>query len=470
MFVIAGLGLLLAGGLFARVFLTMGETTKERIVRGTEPGDSVSRGFDTKGRFAGLTQPLGRVFDRSGRLLAGYSLVDGHIGRIYPAGDATAHVVGYWTGPIRDGVGIEKGLVYRSDSLRRSLPEDVSLTIDIRLQSEAMTALGDYYGAVVVLDPSNGELLAVASNPSYEPSGIFDAETWKRYSTDETRRPLVSRALRDRFSPGSSIKPLVAAAALANDVPLPESKGFVCTGSYKPGKGIPPITDHGEVHGKINLDRAMTVSCNTYFSYLAYELVGYPRMKEFLESLGANSRLGWQSRLPLNRSGSLALVSSSVKAADDIARSRIGIGQASVELNPVHAAVMYGGIASGGLFFSPVIETGLQPDTLATRLAPQIADELAAALRGPVGRGGTAAGVFSTLANRGIKVYGKTGTADREPSGRSPSWFSSFAEKGSRRYVVVVAIEQRRGASAGRLNGPIARAMYESLERYGYFR
>lgn len=464
------LGLLLAGGLFARSFVTMDGETRERIVRGTEPGDSVSRGYDTKGRFAGMTQPLGRVFDRNGRLLAGYSLVDEHLGRIYPGGSSTVHVVGYWTGPLRDGVGVEKGLVYRGDSLRDGSLEDALLTIDIRLQSDALDALEGRTGAVVVYDPSNGEVLAAASLPTWEPESVLDGDAWRALVTDEARRPLVSRALRDRLSPGSSIKPIVAAAALAGDVPLPETEKFVCTGSWTPGPDLPPITCHGETHGAIGLDKAMAVSCNTYFASLAYDRVGFGGMKDFLERLGANGSLDWNARLPLNQRGALRMISSRVEAADDIARSRIGIGQASVELNPVHAAMIYGGIANGGRFMRPAIEVGLQPDTLDYVLPARVADELAKALRGPVRAGGTAAGIFSSLERRGIIVYGKTGTADREPSGRSPSWFSSFAEKGDRRYVVVVALEDRRGATAGRINAPIARRMIDALDRYGYFR
>lgn len=460
---------LVAGGLFARVFTTMDAETERLIVRGEKPGDTISRGFDTKGRFVGMTQPLGRLFDRNGMELATYGLVDRHLARIYPAGPVTAHLVGYWTGPLRDGVGVEKGLIYYNDSVRDSRPHDVTLSIDLRLQEDAMRALGGRAGAIVILDPSNGQVLAAASNPTYDPVGVWDAEKWQQYATDETRKPLLGRAVKDRYSPGSSIKPLVAAAALHLDVPLPEEKGFVCRGEYDPGKGIKPITDHGSVHGKIDLEEAMKVSCNVYFASLAYELIGYDRMKRFLESLGANYRLSWNGSLPLNRTGSLRIAPSLVEASDEIARSRIGIGQASVQFNPLHAAVMYGGIAQGGVFLAPTLESGVMPDTLGGRLRAAVTEELAETLRGPVEPGGTAGGVFSGFANRGIRVYGKTGTADREPDGRSPSWFSSFAEKNDRRYVVIVALENRRGSYAGELNAPMARKVYEALDQYGYF-
>lgn len=461
--------LLLVAGLFTRVLITMDEETERLIVRGSEPGDTISRGFDTKARFVGLTTPLGKVFDRNGQLLASYSLVDRHLGRHYPYGETLAHIIGYWTGPVRDGVGVEKGLVYLNDSLRDNKPHDVTLSIDLRLQEDAVKALRGNAGAIVVLNPATGEVLAAASNPTYRPADVWENRKWKAYASNESTRPLLGRALKDIYSPGSSIKPIVAAAALHYDIPLPEEKGFVCTGEYDPGPGVKPITDHGSSHGKIDLETAMKVSCNTYFSYLADELIGFDRMQKFMESLGANYRLSWNTSIPLNRPGALLIAISRVEGKDKIARSRVGVGQASIKLNPLHAAVIYGGIAQGGIFLAPTLQSSLMPDTLGARLRAADTERLAKALRGPVTRGGTAAGIFTALERKGIKVYGKTGTADREPDGRAPSWFSSFGEKGNNRYVVVVALENRRGQYAGNLNAPMARQMYESLQTYGYF-
>lgn len=475
-----GVLLLTVGALTARAFITLDEEAEKRIARGTEPGDTISTGFDTKARFLSQSHPLGRVVDRNGLLLAGYVNRDGHLKRYYPAGAATAHIVGYWTGPIRDGVGVEKGLVYLNDSLRDDRPHDVALSLDLRLQADALKALGGRNGAVVVLNSRTGEVLAAASTPSYDPNVVASDSAWKRYASDEIGRPLTSRALRDDFSPGSSIKPLVAAAALTYDTPLPEEEGFSCVGTYTPGPGIRPITDHGSSHGRVTLASAMRVSCNTYFSHLAYGLVGFDRMQAFLEDVGANETLLWNTNVFLNRSGALRLSPSRVEAADEIARSRVGIGQASVKLNPLHAAVIYGGIAEGGLFLRPRLERDIPNDTLAAdttkpdapswALSAVTAERIAEVMLEPLKPGGTASGIFNALKGRGITVYGKTGTADREPDGRAPSWFSSFAEKGNRRYVVIVVIENRRGSYAGDLNAPIARAMYEALEKYGYFR
>lgn len=447
----------------------MNDEREGLIVRGDAPGDTVSIGFDTKGRFRSLSQPLGRVFDRNGFLLAGYVIREGHLQRYYPAGEVAAHLVGYWTGPIRDGAGVEKGLVMLNDSLRDDRPHDVSLALDLRLQQAAMQTLDGREGAIVVIDASGGQVLAAAAYPSFNPNRVRDDDTWRDYATDAAGRPLISRAVKDYYSPGSSIKPLVAAAALQLNTSLPENNNFVCTGEYVPGRGIKPITDHGSAHGRVDLAAAMRVSCNTYFSYLAYSLVGFDAMKRFLEAFGANRRLEWNTGIFLNEPGGLRIAASLVDARDEIARSRIGIGQASVKLNPIHAAVLYAGIAQGGRFFAPTLELGRAPDTLRWALDAPVAEELANLLREPLKPGGTAAGVFGGMESRGVTIYGKTGTADREPDGRSPSWFSSFGEKNDRRYAVIVVIENRRGKYAGSLNAPMANRMYEELNRFGYF-
>lgn len=459
----------LGGFLIWRSTSYMTEEREGWIVKGTEPGDTISMGFDTKGRFRSMSQPLGRVFDRNGFLLAGYVIRDGHLQRYYPAADVASHLVGYWTGPIRDGVGVEKGLVLFNDSLRDDRPHDVSLALDLRLQQGAMQILGGREGAIVVIDATNGEVLAAAAYPSFDPNRVWEDDAWRDYATDAVNRPLISRAVKDYYSPGSSIKPLVAAAALQLNTSLPENNNFSCTGEYTPGRGIKAITDHGAVHGRVDLPAAMRVSCNTYFSYLAYGLVGFDAMKRFLEAFGANKRTDWNTGIFLNEPGALRITPSRVDARDDIARSRIGIGQASVKLNPIHAAVLYAGIAQGGKFFAPSLELGRVPDTLRWALDAPVAEELANLLREPLKPGGTAAGIFGGMDSRGVTIYGKTGTADREPDGRSPSWFSSFGEKNDRRYAVIVVVENRKGSYAGSLNAPMANRMYEELNRFGYF-
>lgn len=439
------------------------------IVNGRAPADTISTGFDTKSRFRSLAQPLGRVLDRNGAELARYEYHE-HLRRSYPAAGAAVHVVGYWTGPIRDGVGVEKALTLVNDSLHDDLPHDVRLSLDLRLQREAMRGLNGRIGAVVVMDVANGEVLAMADLPTYDPNTVWNDTAWKGVALDTILRPLTSRALKDNFSPGSSIKPYVAAAARDLQAPLPESRGFVCNGSYLPSPKIPPVTDHGAGHGRIDIFRAMRVSCNVYFSYLAYGLIGYEPLADYLDSLGFNHRVRWNTGIYLNHPGALIPAMSWVKARDEIAKSRIGIGQASVKVNPLHEAVLISGIANRGIFLAPTLEAGRAADTLPWRLSRATATWVEQLLREPLLPGGTAAAAFAGIGSRGLTIFGKTGTADPEPDGRNPAWFISYGEKNGRRIAVVVVIQDRKGLFAGEINAPIARRMYEALDSYGYFR
>jgi len=463
--------LALSTALALRAGWTMTPAYEREIAVGPTIADTVSRGFDTKGRFFERAQPLGRVLDANGAPLAAYALVDGHVQRTWPAGSATSHLIGYWTGPLRDGVGIERAMTMRNDQLRDGLPHDAQLTLDLRLQREALRALGGNNGAIIVMDASNGALLAAADLPTYDPARVWYSDAWSLYANDQRSKPLVSRAVRDNFSPGSSIKPLIAAAALHRyGGSLPDEGRWVCTGSYTPGRGIPPVSCHGTAHGAVDLNRAMRVSCNTYFSHLAYDVLGFESTATYLEGLGFNSRLRWNCTLPLNETTTLLPTSSWVRGRDAIARSRLGIGQASVKMNPIHYAAVLAGIANGGRFPAPVIEQGRPADTLPWHISSTDARTLESLFREPLLPGGTAAGAFPGGGVRGITVYGKTGTADREPDGREPSWFASYGRKNGRTYVVVVAIQNRRNRLAGDVNAPMARTMYDALDRYGYFK
>jgi len=461
-----------AGLIAALIYRGTGYMTSERerwISVGKTPDDTVSRGFDTKSRFRSMTQPLGRVLDRSGKTLAEYRLRDGHLVRTYPFGAVASHIVGYWTGPLRDGVGIEKAVTLLNDSLKDDRAHDVRLSIDIRLQQEGVGLLGGRPGAIVVLDASNGQILAAADAPSYSPEGIWSDDVWGAYVADIERRPLTSRAIKDNFSPGSSIKPLIAAAALHRRSLLPEERGFVCTGSWAAERGITPISEHGAAHGRIDLARAMRVSCNIYFARLAYDIIGYDAAADYLESLGFNERLHWNTGLALNRYGTLLPATSWVNARDQIARTRLGIGQASVKTNPIHVAAILAGIANGGRFLRPTIEVDRPNDTLPWRMEASVAARVEQLLQEPLRSGGTAAAAFPGGEVRGIDIYGKTGTADAEPDGREPSWFISYGRKHGHTLVVVVALQNRGGLLAGTLNAPMARRMFEKLDRLGYF-
>lgn len=201
---------------------------------------------------------------------------------------------------LHGSVGVKKvetnalGRVIRT--LERTAPipgKDLHLTLDIRLQQLAEAALGDYTGAVVAIAPKTGEVLAFVSQPTYDlnlfVNGI-DIDTYRALQEDPYT-PLFNRALRGQYPPGSTIKPLVALAALEHNVVRPHDHIF-CPGYY-----TLPGVDHRYRdwkrygHGRMNMTEAIAQSCDVYFYDVAYKL-GIDDLSSFMQEFGLGHRTG----------------------------------------------------------------------------------------------------------------------------------------------------------------------------------
>ena len=201
--------------------------------------------------------------------------------REYPLGDLTAPWLGY--NSLRYGrSGVERALnaelTGETDELTaRSLLDiltdkpkrgaDLQLTVDLAVQRAAVAGLGERKGAVVALDPRTGQVLAMASWPRYDPNQLD--ERWEELNQNADR-PLVNRALQGLYPPGSSFKPVVAAAALAEGLFTPEST-FTDEGRYVAG-GFPVSNYGGNTYGEHDLTTAMARSINTTFAKIGVAL------------------------------------------------------------------------------------------------------------------------------------------------------------------------------------------------------
>src|SRR5690349_18396840 len=241
----------------------------------------------------------GWIFDRSGRVdqpLAYYKRdSNGDIKREYPMDKALAHIFG----SDRGDPGLERALFgVQSGALPEALEivkgkdiefkgnQDVRLTIDRSLQQAAVDQLKGKHGAVVVLNPQTGDVLALYSEPSYSLKEVGEEATWIRLEANERDKPLVSRALGAYYIPGSTFKTVTMTAAfLAGE----QDTEFVCSGGgYYAAPGANVIFDDGgpgEVHGKIGIDQAYEVSCNQYFAQMGVKL-GAERLKRAAQLLG----------------------------------------------------------------------------------------------------------------------------------------------------------------------------------------
>lgn len=412
----------------------------------------------------------GQILDRYGEKIA-YSIPDGRGGykRNYPLGPITAHISGYSSLQFgKSGIESSFGnyLSGASNPERRLGPithlfetkkgNNVMLTIDSHLQETAYKALGNSRGAVVAISPRTGEILAMVSKPSFDPNSID--QQWQSVS-QSSESPLLNRALQGLYPPGSTIKIMVAEAALAERIASPE-RTFDCAGILKIGPDYTLQENNQVAHGKINLEDALAVSCNITFGTLSLEL-GPDRMSKAFSRFGFDKPVGeelqeFPSRLPnFNKLGK-----------GDLAQT--GIGQGSLLVTPLRMAMLASCFANNGTIMKPYLVKQISapdgtiinqftPEIWLTPTNPQLASQVRQMMITVVKEGtGTAAQV------PGILVAGKTGTAEN-PHGLSHAWFIGFAPADNPQIAIAVIVEN--GGSGGRVAAPIARQILREALR-----
>ena len=389
----------------------------------------------------------GWIYDRHHdpkKALAKYRYLNGRVIRDYPLGPAAAHIAGYGT-LVRGDALLERAVAapreaetgksfwgklarFGKEDDRPPVGQDLTLTVDYDLQKAAAEQLQGKSGAVVMLNPQTGEILALASSPSFAPDDVDNDVKWKEIRNDAARKPLLNRALDEYYLPGSTLKTVTAAAAIESRL---DNKTFTCRGEgwTPPGSTRPIRDDEGESHGMINLLEAYTHSCNQYFSQLGVE-VERQRMGEAAsrfglrvfdtagESIGTGAFRGLWNTDNKILSDVLAPLNSTFVAGRKITKYDLAlesIGQGYVQLTPIEMAMVAGAVAnSQGNVMRPLIEVGRQPAALSQAMSPETAAKMRHLMASVVQRG-TAAGAFGALIrNAGLTAGGKTGTAQRQ--------------------------------------------------------
>jgi len=368
----------------------------------------------------------------------------------------------------------------------------VMLAIDIDLQRVAEEAflpavLGEpaKMGALVAMDPRNGDVLALVSKPAYDPNafaGGVEAQTWTQL-TEDVWRPIQNRAISGQYPPGSTYKAIVAAAALEAGVIKPEEK-FFCPGSFRLGRRTYRCWRRGG-HGEIALHEALVKSCDVYFYQVGLRL-GVDRLARYALGfgLGSHTGIGIPHELP-------GLIPTSEWKERRFAEPWIkgetvsaSIGQGFDLVTPLQLAVAYAAIANGGAVMRPrlVLETrdnegnvASGPDSVVLDRVPVSAENLALVRAGLEGVVMEPGGTGRRARVRGVRVAGKTGTAqvvglehtedldDEEVAlrHRDHAWFVAYAPAEAPEIVVSVIVEH--GGHGGSAAAPIAQKV---LARY----
>jgi penicillin-binding protein 2 len=366
---------------------------------------------------------------------------------------------------------------------------DLVLALDLDVQRVAEEALGEHRGAVVALDPRNGDVIALASRPGFDPSMFARGITRVEYAelTDNIDKPLLNRALRGTYPSGSTIKPAVALAGLTYHVLDPEKVEF-CDGVFHlPGSTRMWREGKGGRHGHIALQDAIAKSCDVYFFGLA-ATIGVNRISSFLAPFGYGKVTGIDisgekpGLLPTPEWKKLAFK----QPADQIwfpgDTVNFGIGQGYLLVTPLQLAHVAGIIAERGKNFQPRLVTGLRDAKGQVRPIAPIAGKpiegVSDADWNRVINGMIGAATYGTAHESGkgaaYSIAGKTGTAQVfsvaqnakynektvDELLRDHAWFIAFAPVEAPRIAVAVLVENAGfGASAA---APIARKVMDA--------
>jgi penicillin-binding protein 2 len=377
--------------------------------------------------------------------------------------------------------------------LRTTAPSpgtDLILSLDLETQKVAEQAIWNNRGAVVAIDPRNGDVIALASRPGFDPHlfgrGLTRAEF--KGLNDNIDRPLFNRALRGTYPPGSTIKPIVALAALQHGIATPEDTRF-CRGAYTlPGSSFRFRDWKPSGHGSVDMVRAIAQSCDVYFYGMAAAL-GPDKLAGILGQFGLGSITGID--IGGEKSGLLPGPAWKLKA---FKRAELqpwfpgetvifGIGQGYLLTTPLQLAHMTGVIANRGASFAPRLVTALRdPITHQTQpVAPRILTDAKASPQEwqtiidgmfAVTHGGTAS---RSAAGAEYSIAGKTGTAQVFTVARNQkydekaiderlrdhAWFVAFAPVEEPKIAVAVLVENGRSGSG--TAAPIARQVMDAF-------
>ena len=376
----------------------------------------------------------GKIYDNSANdnILLAYTDEEGN--RIYPYGKAYAHVVGYSQ---YGKTGIEalanSTLLYPNYSLLSILKmaflndkfegRDVVTTLNHTYQSKIAEAMKDKRGAVVVLEASTGKVLAMYANPTFDPNEI--GENWSLLNTDEENSPLLNRATKGLYPPGSIFKVVTSLAYMRQNKKMDKPLDFTydCTGSIS-GNEYTIRCFNGTAHGKVDLYHAFAKSCNSYFVALGKQLE-QNQLKATAESLGFNQPLGVDFGYSVSQFNLQTNDSDFEKAAT-------AIGQGRTLTTPLHMAMLASAIINDGKSMKPYLldYTMKQGRQIINRqkaveigniMEESEAYELQALMEGVVDHG-----TAVTLPEKNLVVGGKTGTAENETEA-DHSWFMGYA-------------------------------------------
>jgi penicillin-binding protein 2 len=430
--------------------------------------------------------------------IAGVALQDTPA-RVYPLGPVAAHVVGYVTHPTADDLqklaalgydetdwigrdGVEAwgeqqlagtrggtiqivdsaGKVVREIARKAAVPgQDITLTLDGAIQNAAMSGLGDKIGSVVVLDPRDNSVLALASQPSFDPNqfviGVTD-DQWQQMNGPD--RPMVLRAAESGYPTGSIFKVITMAAGMEKGV-ASASDIYDCGLDWN---GLPGVTLHNwQPEGKLKLSEALTESCNPAFYEIGLKLdqLDPSILPNYARSFGLGQSTGI-----LGVSDSPGTVPDPTWKQQQIGEAwtsgdsvNLAIGQGYLLATPLQMANAYAALARGGSLLSPVLVAGHDQGVKPLGSLDLSPTTYAAILDGMKRVTSTPAGTaYYAFKDEKLPIAAKTGSAENE-NPDAHAWFVGYLPPDKPTLLVLVMVEG--GQHGGTVAAPIARSLID---------
>ncbi len=440
--------------------------------------------------------------------------------RRYPPNDFLAHVVGYVgevspeqlaqsggsrykPGDIVGKAGLESeynNILTGTDGMRRMVVNSVGkpvrtlddtepipgkpiqLTIDADLQHVAEQELADKVGAIIAVNPQNGEILAMASRPAFDPNDFairISAKEWRALN-DDPQKPLLNRAIQAQLAPGSVFKILESIAMLESGVPPPDFHVF-CPG-YAVFYGQVRHDWDAKGHGEVGLHSAIVHSCDIFFYNVGIRL-GLDRLSYYATALGLGKLTGidlpseepglvpseeWEERVYHHKWYPGSTVS-------------LAIGQGPIDVTPIQLVRSISGIAMDGVFYQPhLLKDFANPKVVHFPIAQKTVAEVVDGMYGVVNEGGTGVFAYNILKQaklQDVNLCGKTGTAqtisakglvrlsaEQRKHNHYNTWFVGFAPKENPEIAIAVLVQDtalEAGGAAAPLAARLVKAYFE---------
>lgn len=437
-----------------------------------DSADIITNPYNKRTASYGENLIKGTIYSSNGKELAVTKVdEDGDESRVYPYDKMFAHVIGFDSNGMS---GLEGKCIYQLlttnanpfalllDNLKgeQSHGDNVVTTLDTRIQKAAYNALGDRRGAVVVMEPDTGRILAMVSKPDFNPNTIKN--NWEDYVEDGTTARLLNRATQGLYPPGSTFKVLTALSFMEQKPDEYADYNYDCEGSIVE-HGVEIGCYSGKVHGEVDLETSLAKSCNTSFVNMGTQL-NQNKLKKLCETFLFNSSIPFK----LDTKKSTYVLSSET----DVGMiPQTVIGQGDTLITPLHNAMIISAVANDGVMMEPLLIDSItdftgrtvrnyHSDSIDTVITKKQARVIQNYLRAVVEEG-TAGSLQSDL----YEAAGKTGTAENS-SGADHSWFIGYASTEEVADVAISVIVENGGAGSTSAV-PIAKKVFDSFYNNG---